>query len=66
MKEDKIIVALYQLAFSNYNKAREFEKELIEYLDKNYKILKDGHDIQSFVADNLYGNDNDTSNFIKK
>jgi len=62
LKEDLILIALYSLAYNNYHKVREYENELIKHLELKYTIKN--NEMDSFVQDNLYGNDTTVSDFI--
>ena len=66
VKRDLIPIALYQIIISRYKKTRAMEKELEEYLKENY-TLKDTKrwDFESLISDSIYGNEEDTEEFLK-
>ena len=65
-KQDLILIALYQMAYSGEMKVQALTKELEKYLKENY-TLKDekSWDFESMVCDTLYGNNGNVEEFLE-
>lgn len=67
IKEDLQAIALYALTYQNYMKAREFEKVLLEHIEKEYvKKNKKSWDHDTIIADTLYGDEGGVEAFMKR